>query len=348
MEKSGQHYLSMLCHISELSEVTSDGTGIDLMAHTNILGELSIERELKVDGTGLSQREFPFLVQSTFPSEEEQFRIYRRLFFEAGGSAVVIRTFDLAGNTIFPVTDHHVEAKSQPGLRSTRYPLKEKNIFDQQIRAILRAAAGHDKCAILFPLISSVNEFRRARHHVNECLSELSGQHIPHNRNPLTGAMIELSSTAGLVDEIAEEVDFAFIGISDLVRYMLINDRGNEQIEEYYQPFHPSVLRVLKKIAEAYISRNKIISVCGEQVHERDYLRFLLGTGFRNFSADPRFMPAMRRHIGDCQIAEAQCFADALLRQKTVADVHTEINDYLQLEYPPELSHGSCPAFGSK
>jgi len=323
---------------------TGDGTPIQLMANINILGELAIAQELQVEGIGLYRTEFPFLVRSNFPSEEEQFLIYRRVFSAMPGRKVVVRTLDLAGDKILPFLNKPRESNPQLGLRSTRFLLKYRDIFQQQLRAILRAAAGHELCGIMFPLVSSLDEFRQARKCLEECMHELASQGLSYHETPQVGMMVELPAIVEIADDVAEEADFSSIGTNDFVQYILAADRTNEQVDNYYQPYHPSVLRSLKRIVDAHVRRGKDISVCGEAAHELDYLRFLVGIGVKILSVDPRFVPSIQRSLADLDMEEARYYAAELLSKNTVSGVLETIKEYNALSYPPEYSHGSCHA----
>ncbi|OPL14163.1 MAG: hypothetical protein AVO39_09595, partial [delta proteobacterium MLS_D] len=296
---------------------TRDGTRIRLMANINILGELEIARSLKAEGVGLYRTEFPFLIRSSYPSEEEQYRIYRRMFEEMKGKPVVVRTLDLAGDKVLPYAESIKEDNPQLGLRSLRFLFEYRDVFEQQIRAILRAADGAENAAILFPLVSSLDEFREARQCVFECRDRLKELGIPHNDSPRLGAMIEIPAIVEIVDDIAEEVDFASIGTNDFVQYMLAADRGNDRVLRYYQPYHPAVLRALKKIVQSFERHGKEISLCGEQAHDMDYLSFLVGIGIRTLSVDPRCIPDVQRTLAEDTLEESVLHADSLLAEKT-------------------------------
>ncbi len=343
-KKKVQQRVTHLAQSISARTETRDGTPIQLMANINILGELAIAQALQVDGIGLYRTEFPFLVRSNFPSEEEQFLVYRRVFSAMPGRRTVIRTLDLAGDKIIPFLDKPRESNPQLGLRSTRFMLAHKDIFQQQLRAILRAAAGHEICGIMFPLISSLDEFLQARKCLDECMDELASQGLSYHETPQVGMMVELPAIVEIADDVAEEADFSSIGTNDFVQYMLAADRNNEQVESYYQPYHPSVLRALKRVVDAHVCRGKDISVCGETAHEFDYLRFLVGIGVKSLSVDPRFIPSIRRSLADFDMEEACCYAEALLSKKTISGVFEEIDEYHVLSYPPEHSHGSCHA----
>jgi phosphotransferase system enzyme I (PtsP) len=300
---------------------TEDGTRVRLLANINLLRDLILARELKAEGVGLYRTEFPFLIHSDVPSEEEQYTVYRRLFDDMSGQPVTIRTLDLGGDKLLAYTEASRELNPDLGLRAIRFTLRHRELFQQQLSAILRAAADFNDLRIMFPMISSLDEFRTARSAVEDCQADLKRNNFPHHHKPLIGAMIEVPSMLEIIAEIAEEADFLSIGTNDFIQYMLAVDRSNDQVADYYQPWHPAVLRGLAKIAAAAETSGKELSVCGELAHETDYIPFLLGIGVRIFSVYPRFLPAVQQAAGGINIDEARKYAAALLAETTIRGV---------------------------
>lgn len=300
---------------------TRDGEPVEIMANINLLGELPIARELKARGVGLYRTEFPFLVRSGLPSEEEQYAIYRRVFTDMEGRPVIIRTLDLAGDKVLPYMKSRREENPQLGLRSIRFLFENRDIFEHQLRAILRAAAGVEKVGILFPLISSIDEFEEARKCVENCLADLRRQKLPHHPSPALGPMVELPALVDIIDDMAGRADFASIGTNDFVQYMLAADRANDRVVRYYQPWHPAVLRGLEKIVRAFNNQGKEISLCGELAHECEFIPFLIGIGIRVLSVDPRFIPSVQQCLKETDLGEARRFAEAVLAESTVEHV---------------------------
>lgn len=306
---------------------TRDGEPVEIMANINLLGELPIARELKARGVGLYRTEFPFLVRSGLPSEEEQYAIYRRVFVDMEGRPVVIRALDLAGDKVLPYMKSHKEENPQLGLRSIRFLFENPDIFEQQLRAILRAAAGFERVGILFPLISSIDEFEEARQCVENCIADLRRQKVPHHPSPALGPMVELPALVEIIDDMARKADFASIGTNDFVQYMLAADRANDRVVRYYQPWHPAVLRGLQKIVSAFNNQGKEISLCGELAHECEFIPFLIGIGIRVLSVDPRFIPSVQQCLKETDLGEARCFADAVLAESTVEHVLARVRN---------------------
>lgn len=315
---------------------TRDGERVYLFANINLLSELSIARDLKAEGIGLYRTEFPFLIRSTFPSEEEQYLVYKRLLEEMPGKMVTFRTLDIGGDKVLAYCDATREANPELGLRSIRFSLRHQNIFEQQLRAILRASAEAESVRIMFPMISSLDEFREAKQIVHKCMAALIEENLPHQPGPAIGMMIELPSAVEIIDELVHEADFISIGTNDFIQYMLAVDRANEKVADYYRPYHPSVLRGIAKIVAAAIRKNKDVSLCGEMAHEPDYIPFLLGIGLRSLSVDPKFLPVVQERIQNLIISDAEAHAKALLSETTIKGIRERMNlhmnstEYLQ------------------
>ncbi|MGD8880502.1 MAG: phosphoenolpyruvate--protein phosphotransferase [Desulfobacterales bacterium] len=304
-----------------------DGVRIQLLANINILRDLKLARELKAEGIGLYRSEFPFLICSAVPSEEEQFFIYQRLFDEMPGKVITIRTLDIGGDKLLAYQDLKSEANPELGLRAIRFSLRHRDIFHQQLRAILRAAASTKTVQIMFPLISSLDEFQQARQAVYDCLLALERENLPHHQQPLIGVLVELPSIVEIIDELAAQADFLSIGTNDFVQYMLAVDRTNEKVVDYYQPYHPAVLRSLAKIVKAASIQNKRISVCGELAHDKDYIPFLLGIGVRILSVYPKFLPSVQNIISSIKTSEAKAYAQRLLSEATIQGVYRAMDE---------------------
>ena len=301
---------------------TLDGIRIRLLANINLLRDLNLACRLKAEGVGLYRSEFPFLIRSSIPLEEEQYRVYRHLFDEMPGESATIRTLDLGGDKLLAYSEAAHESNPDLGLKAIRFCLRHPDLFRQQLRAILRAAADVSDLRIMFPMISSLDEFREAKNTVHDCLTNLKNKNFPHNENPLIGAMIEVPSVLAIIDDLAAEADFLSIGTNDFVQYMLAADRSNNTVADYYQPWHPAVLRGLAKIASTAQQAGRELSVCGELAHETDYIPFLLGIGIRVFSVYPKFLPLVQKEVAKLKIRDVELFAAEVLGQSTIKGVY--------------------------
>jgi phosphotransferase system enzyme I (PtsP) len=281
---------------------------------------------MKVEGIGLYRTEFPFLVRSSFPSEEEQYIIYKKLTNIMHDKEITFRTLDIGGDKIISYYDYGTEKNPFLGMRSIRFSLRHKDVFVAQIRAILRAGA-EAKLKIMFPMISSLDELLEAKRLVHESMSNLCKENIPYNRDPKIGMMVELPAVLEIIDELSQEADFFSIGTNDFIQYMLAVDRGNEKIAHLYQPGHPSVLRALKKVVDAAKNNRIGVSICGDMVHEPKYIPYLLGIGIREFSLDVRRLPKIQDHIRNIDLAVAVERTKNILRRKTVCDVEFDLKE---------------------
>ena len=296
---------------------TKDGIRVVLLANINLLADIAVARAFKAEGVGLYRSEFPFLLRGDFPSEEEQYVIYRRLVDGMKGREITFRTLDVGGDKMLSYYDNTKETNPCLGLRSIRFSLKNRDIFIHQVRAILRASFDVD-VRIMFPMISSVDEFMAARDMVRTCVRVLKRERRPHQTRPKIGAMIEVPSILEVVDELASQADFFSIGTNDLIQYLLAVDRTNEKVAEFYVSHHPSVLRAMKRVADAAVRHQRDISVCGDMAHDSRYIPFLIGIGIRKFSLDARYLPRIQKCITGIDAGLAEAFAAELLRKSSV------------------------------
>ncbi len=298
---------------------TACGERVVLMANINLLSELSLAADLKAEGIGLYRTEFPFLVRQSPPSEAEQQSVYEKLFVRFPQREITIRTIDVGGDKMLSYFSNAGEANPALGLRSTRFALHYQDLFDQQLRAIFRAAPPDTELRVMFPMIASLDEWHAARARFEACFLAVGQELGRELKRPLVGMMIELPAVVELMDEFCREVDFFSVGTNDFVQYMLAVDRTNERVAKYYQPHHPAVLRGLKRVAESAV-RNKVpISVCGEMAHEPRFIRFLLGIGIRTLSLDAHFLPDVQEAVYGMRIADCQAFVDSLLAESLSA-----------------------------
>jgi phosphotransferase system enzyme I (PtsP) len=311
-----------LLSISEtVNEVTltQDGVQVSVLANINLLSDLEVALTLKANGVGLYRSEFPFLIRDNFPTEEEQVRIYSRVLEKFPSSEVVFRTLDIGGDKLAS-SAQSTEENPFLGLRAIRFSLQHPEIFRLQIRALLRAGFDYN-LKIMFPLVSSTDEFLAAKEFVQECIVELENGDVPFNSNPQLGIMIELPSAVELVNEMAKLADFLSIGSNDLTQYLLAVDRTNDQVSHMYLEHHPAVLRALNRIVEAGIKFDTRVSICGEMAARKEMIPFLLGIGLGKISVDPRSIPVVQAAVQAGTITEFRKDAKAMLAMGSVKEV---------------------------
>jgi phosphotransferase system enzyme I (PtsP) len=307
--------------------LTTDGEVVKLLANINLLSDLAVAKTVKAEGVGLYRSEFPFIIRNDFPTEEEQFTVYRRLLTEMPGREVVLRTLDIGGDKVLSYMPQSSESNPFLGLRAIRFSLRNIAVFHDQLRAMLRAGEGHE-LRILFPLVSNLDDFREAKSHVDDCIRQLSEAGIPHNAQPLVGAMIELPSACEVAGELAAESDFLCVGTNDLVQYLLGVDRTNEAVSNLYTAHHPAVYRTLQRVIRAAVNHDTPISICGEIAADPHMIPFLLGAGIRKLSVNPKLLPQVQNIIEGLSFRQSQVHTERLLRMGSVADIH----QYLGLE----------------
>jgi len=305
---------------------TKDGKQIKLLANVNLLEDAVIAKKMNSEGIGLYRTEFPFLVRSNFPSEEEQYITYKKLTDIIPDKEITFRTLDIGGDKIISYYDYGKEKNPFLGMRSIRFSLRHKDVFTAQIRAILRAGVDID-LRIMFPMISSLDEFREAKDLIQECMECLRYEKIPYNDNPKIGIMIELPAVMEIINELAHEVDFFSIGTNDFIQYMLAVDRTNERISDIFLPHHPAILRALKKIVVAADKNYINVSICGDMVHDIRYIPYLLGIGICEFSLDARLLPKIQDFIGKINLADAVEKTNKILQHKTIYDVEFDLKE---------------------
>ncbi|MDA3873954.1 MAG: phosphoenolpyruvate--protein phosphotransferase, partial [Kiritimatiellae bacterium] len=299
---------------------TLDGTKIKLLSNVNLLSDIEFAQENLAEGIGLYRSEFPFIIRNEFPSEEAQRLIYEKIFQGMPDKEVVLRTLDVGGDKKLPYHQHDEEANPFLGLRAIRFSLKNLPIFKQQLRAMLRAGVNR-KLKIMFPFISSVDDFLEAREVTMECIQELEAEGIPHNASPKVGLMVELPAAVEIIDELARAADFFSIGTNDLIQYLLAVDRTNESVSGMYVCHHPAVLRSVYRIVNSAINNDVDVSVCGDMALNEDMLKFLIGIGVRKISIDPQQIPRIQAFLSGLHTEEARRHARKLLRFGTLKEV---------------------------
>jgi len=299
---------------------TKCGERMEIHANINLLSDLEPAREFKAEGVGLYRSEFPFIVRNDFPDEEEQYVIYKKLVDEMEGRSVTFRTLDIGGDKMLSYYSNVNEANPFLGMRAIRFSLQNRDIFAQQLRAFLRAGA-EGNTRIMFPFISSVDDFVAARKITFECMDELEADGLPFCRETPLGVMVELPAAVEVVDELAQEADFLSIGSNDLIQYMLAVDRTNEQVSNLYLAHHPAILRVINRIVAAARKHGKDVSICGELATDPRMLPFLVGIGLRKFSIDIVNTPAVQQLLESLLLVEAQEVAQTMLGFGRISEV---------------------------
>ena len=299
---------------------TYDGYKTRLTANIETFNELDTLHQYGGDGVGLFRSEYLFIARDSFPSEDEQFLVYRSIVEKVDGDTSVIRTFDIGGDKFGNFHINRYEKNPYLGCRAIRLMLKERPLFQTQIRAILRASA-FGELSILFPMISSVSELREAKVIIEEAKTELLKKGVPFSRNIPIGCMIEVPSAAITADIIVQECDFLSIGTNDLVQYALAVDRGNPAMSYLYTPSDPSIIRMIKMVVDVAARADKPVSVCGEIAADPRFTPLLLGLGVHELSVATPALPEIKNLIRHLSIIEAQEISIEVLACTTAAEV---------------------------
>ncbi|HSV27859.1 MAG TPA: phosphoenolpyruvate--protein phosphotransferase, partial [Sedimentisphaerales bacterium] len=307
---------------------TKDGTRVVLLANVNLLNDARLAVQMGAEGIGLYRTEFPFIIRNDFPTEEEQYAVYRKLIEMMPGKPVDLRTLDVGGDKALSYYPNAKENNPMLGLRSLRFCLDNVSVFKRQLRAMLRAAAGAD-VGIMFPMVASLDEFVSAKDLVKKCQAELEAEGAEHNPDVRVGMMIEIPSAVEIIGELAAEAAFFSIGTNDFIQYMLAVDRTNERVSRFYLPSHPSVLRAIKKVLDAGKAAGIDVAICGDLAHDSRYVPFLIGAGFRSLSAGPTYLARLQRMIGEIELTRAELLAEQILLQRRTADVEALLDEYI-------------------
>ncbi|MCL2163242.1 MAG: phosphoenolpyruvate--protein phosphotransferase [Oscillospiraceae bacterium] len=262
---------------------TVDGRHIELYANIGLEMDIKKTRDSDADGVGLFRTEFLFMNRNTAPSEEEQFAVYRKAAIAFGIRSVIIRTLDVGGDKDIPYLGLEKEENPFLGWRAIRYCLDSKDVFSAQLRAILRASA-FGAVKIMFPMVSDVEELKRAKSLLSEIMNELTEQGIAFDKNITVGIMIETPAAAVMAGALAREADFFSIGTNDLTQYIMAVDRGNQKVAGLYSVYNPAVLRVIYSVANEALSHNVPCGVCGEAGADPLLTKFFVGCGVNELS----------------------------------------------------------------
>ena len=259
--------------------------------------------------------------RETLPSEDEQYETYRRVAERVRPNPLIIRTFDLGGDKLAAgAADIGDELNPFLGWRAIRFCLENQDIFKTQLRAILRASTvGNVK--VMFPMISGLDELRRAMAVLKECKQQLRSSKIEMAEKVEVGAMVEIPSAAICASALAREVDFFSIGTNDLIQYALAVDRVNEKVAYLYEPTHPAILRLLKMVADAAHANHIWVGVCGEMAGDVALVPLLLGLGMDELSTSATLVPRVKRAVQSLSIPECRELVEETLKLNTGSEI---------------------------
>ena len=274
------------------------------------------------DFVGLFRTEFLYMENTCLPSEEEQFEAYKKVLENAKGHPVTLRTLDIGGDKTLPYMELPKEENPFLGKRALRLCLAEEALFRTQLRAALRASV-FGNLQIMFPMVGSMEDIYRAKECVERAKDELRAEGISFDESVRIGIMIEIPSIALIADLVAQEVDFASIGSNDLTQYVSAADRMNASVTEYYQNYSPAMLRLLGYIFDAFESRGKSVSVCGEMAGNPKAAVVLVGLGAKKLSMSSTNMAGVKAMLAGVSLEEAKEMALQCKQMRTEEEIKT-------------------------
>lgn len=320
-------------HLRDLPAETTDGFKIVLQANIEYPEECASAERNGSEGIGLFRSEW-FLTRTrgAFPSEEEQYVVYRRLAERMKPWSVIVRAFDLSAEQL---GDDVSESEANPalGLRAVRLLLKHRTLFKEQLRALWRARV-HGNIKVMFPMVSGVGEFREAMSVVEEAKQELRRDGIELSEELPCGVTLEVPSAAAIADLLAKEAAFFSIGTNDLIQYLLGVDRGNDRVSYLYEPLHPAVLRTLRFVIDSAHEAGIKVGMCGEMAADPLLVALLVGFGLDELSMNAVSIPTVKNLIRRLSAREARAIAEEALRLATVKEVSAFLGEELRKLVP--------------
>ncbi len=309
-----------LAEIRTSPAITLDGQRVMLSANVEQISDTAAVLDCGAEGVGLFRTEFLFLERDTLPTEEEQYISYHRVASALHPHMVIFRTLDIGGDKLAGMWQGAPESNPFLGFRAIRLCLQETGIFCTQLRALLRASAGGN-VRVMYPMISSVDEFDEANRLLEECKAQLRQARVPFDEKLEVGAMIEIPSAALVADALARRARFFSIGTNDLIQYTLAVDRLNEKIAHLYNPTHPALLRLIQMTVEAGKRQGIWTGVCGEMAGDPALVPLLLGLGVDELSVSPPMVPTIKHLIRRLKLSEAREMAQAALQSESSVDI---------------------------
>ncbi|HDF5430974.1 TPA: phosphoenolpyruvate--protein phosphotransferase [Staphylococcus aureus] len=315
--------------LRDADTVTVDGVHAELAANIGTPNDLPGVIENGAQGIGLYRTEFLYMGRDQMPTEEEQFEAYKEVLEAMDGKRVVVRTLDIGGDKELSYLNLPEEMNPFLGYRAIRLCLAQQDIFRPQLRALLRASV-YGKLNIMFPMVATINEFREAKAILLEEKENLKNEGHDISDDIELGIMVEIPATAALAVVFAKEVDFFSIGTNDLIQYTLAADRMSERVSYLYQPYNPSILRLVKQVIEASHKEGKWTGMCGEMAGDETAIPLLLGLGLDEFSMSATSILKARRQINGLSKNEMTELANRAVDCATQEEVIELVNNYVK------------------
>ena len=299
---------------------TKDGVKVELVCNIGKPADANKAVECDGEGIGLFRTEFLFMDRDSMPTEEEQFEAYKEVAEKMKGKPVIIRTLDIGGDKDVPYLGLEHEDNPFLGFRAIRYCLQRKDIYEIQLKALLRASA-FGKIKIMVPLVTGVDELRQVKAMIKEIMAELDKEGVAYNKNIEVGVMMETPAACMVADVLAKEAAFFSIGTNDLTGYTMAVDRGNAKVAYLYSTYNPAVLRAIKRIIECGKKEGIMVGMCGEAAADSKLIPLLLALGLDEFSVSATSVLKTRKTISDCTMDECKALADKVMACVTEEEV---------------------------
>ena len=329
-DEKHKHLVQLQREFDELADkpaVTKDGKEIELLANVDVTGEIDIVKTSGAKGIGLYRSEQLLDETGTIPNEEEQALVYSRLASRIYPDTITIRAFDIGGDK-FKLFDYD-EPNPFLGLRGIRILLENPELLKEQVRAVLRASINKN-IKLMLPMVSAIDEIKRAKEIIEDCKKELASEQIPFDKDMEVGIMVEVPAAAVMAKEFADATDFLSIGTNDLIQYLMAVDRGNDLVSDLYQEFSPVVLRTIKKIVDDAKLAGKPVSLCGEMAADTLAMPLLIGLGLESLSISPRTIPYAKRIIMSFSYEDAKAMADKCTMCCYENEIEKTIQDFFE------------------
>ena len=313
--------------LKDAKSVTADGKEVTLAANIGTPDDVVGANDNGAEAVGLFRSEFLYMNSAELPTEDEQFEAYKKAIEGMNGKQVVVRTMDIGGDKELPYLPLPKEENPFLGYRAIRISLDRQDIFRTQLRALLRASA-FGRLAIMFPMIATVNEFKQAKAIFEEEKANLVAAGVKVSDDIEVGMMMEVPAAAMVADKLAKYVDFFSIGTNDLIGYTMAADRGNERVSYLYQPYNPSILRLVKRIIDASHAEGKWTGMCGEMAGDQVAVPLLAGLGLDEFSMSATSILKTRSLMKTLDTTKMQELADKALDCETAEEVTALVEEY--------------------
>ena len=323
--------------VARLKSETKDGFTLKVGANIELLAEMDIVEKYGALGIGLYRTEYIYLSRKDLPTETDHYHIYRKLAENKALQYITIRTLDIGGDKFVSEINVPKEINPAMGLRAIRLCIREIPLFKAQLMGILRASA-YGPLRIMIPMVSGLDELRKAKAIIAECMEELRHKKINFNKDIKVGIMIEVPSACMISDKLAQEADFFSIGTNDLIQYTLAIDRVNEYVSYLYEPLHPAVIRMIKKVVDDAHEYRIQVALCGEMAGEPLYIPVLLGLDLDEISMNPYSIPRAKKMIRGLEHSYCRELLQEIMKQDSPGEGEALLRNEMARIFPGDFA----------